>query len=145
MSVLPCSTYKTAVITLTPPAIAPLNGYKVKWRVVGETAWNTYPNQTSNPISIVGVPACYNIEVSLAADGDGSTCSEVIVPIAGNTECWQFILNDEGATYMYTPCNQTNSVMMVITPGMSNEQKTVCAVLGTVSGGTFTQIAQCLG
>lgn len=145
MPALPCSTFKTAVITFTPPSITPKNGYKVKWRVIGETTWNTYPNQTSNPINVVGVPACYNIEVSIAADGDGAVCSEVIVPVSGAvTECWQYILLQDNNTYTYTPCNSTIPVSIAITESMSTAERTVCAISGTVTGGTFTQSAQCV-
>jgi len=144
----PCSVFKTAQITLTPPAIAPVNGYKVKWRVIGDSTWTILPNQFTNPINIVGVPSCYNIEVSIQADCDGGAGTEIIVPVSGATiTCYSFVLNDVGM-YTYTPCGTTTPVVISITGGMTTLEKTVCAVDNTVipmtPGLTFTKGALCV-
>lgn len=141
----PCSTYKTAQIVLVPPAIAPKNGYKVKWRVQGATEWNLYPNQTGTTINVVGVPSCYNIEVSIQPDCDGGNGSENIILVGTSTTCYTYILNTAG-TYQFTPCGSTSGVVMVITSAMTTAEKTFCIVDNTLAsppGASVTKSTQC--
>ena len=43
-------------VTFTPPTPAPANGYRVKYRKVGTTSWNTVsPYPTSSPVVITGL------------------------------------------------------------------------------------------
>lgn len=142
---LPCSTYKTAQIVLVPPAIAPKNGYKVRWRVADTSTWYNYQDQTSTTINIVGVPSCYDLEVGITASCDGGLGTEIIVSIQGGTTCKQYILNDVG-NYQYVPCGSKAAVSIAITSGMTTGQKTFCAVENTaqaLSGGTITTLGSC--
>ena len=140
MSVLPCSTFKTLQVSFTAPTIAPANGYVVKWRVVGETNWNTvYQNQ--NPVTIAGVPACFNIEGTIQADcGGGNLGNAIVFSVSGQTQqCFTFLLLNTGI-YTYVPCGQ--SAPMEVNNSTSAPQS-VCAIDGSVTGGPFTRLTSC--
>ena len=136
----PCATYKTLQVAFVPPAIAPANGYLVKWRVVGDTTWNT-STQYGNPVQIAGVPACYNIEGTIQADcGNDNYGNPVNFAVSGTvTTCYNFELLDS-ANYTYVPCG--SSIPATYTNN-SATPTTVCAVDGTVSGGAYTRTTQC--
>ena len=73
-----CPVFKTLEVTFTPPSPPPPNGYRVKWRVVGATTWNTpIGPYTSSPILIPNVPVCENIEGTVEAVC-GSSYSAVV-------------------------------------------------------------------
>lgn len=131
-----CNTYKTLNIAFTAPTIPPSNGYKVKWRVVGDVNWTTPPNQYSTPIQIASVPNCFNIEGTIQADcGGGNLGNPVNFAITGTpTTCYTYQLLDT-ANYTYVPCGSTNSVMV---SNISSAPTTICALDGSVSGGSFT-------
>lgn len=138
-----CSTFRTLQVSFTDPLIAPASGYIVKWRPVGTTEWNTV-NQSQNPISIAGVPACFNIEGTIQANcGGGNLGNTVSFAVSSSSSaCRNIRLLDTGA-YTYIPC----SGMQVITVNnLANSPTTVCAKDGTVTGGTFTDLNQaCIG
>lgn len=137
-----CATYKTLFIVFTTPEIPPYNGYKVKWKVATDTTWTVEPNQFNNPISIPNVPACNSLQVSIQADcGNGSTGQEIIVAVPGvNSTCYSFTLNDLG-TYTYTACG--SSTPSTVVNSSTTSPTVVCAVDGSVSGGSFTRGNQC--
>lgn len=140
MPVTPCATYKTLQVSFTEPDIPPANGYVVKWRVVGETNWNTV-NQNQNPIQIAGVPACFNIEGTIQANcGNGNLGNIINFAVTGTTQvCYNFQLLNT-ASYTYVPCGQSSPVNV---NNVSGSPQTVCAIDGTVTGGTFTRLTQC--
>lgn len=135
-----CSTFKTLQVNFTAPAIPPANGYVVKWRVVGETNWNTV-TQNQNPITIAGVPACFNIEGTIQADcGGGNLGNTIIFTAAASVEtCYSFQLLNT-ATYTYVPCDTEVAVTVSNNAG---SPVTVCAIDGTVTGGSYTRLTQC--
>ena len=137
----PCGTLKTLSVSFSPPAIPPANGYKVRWRIAGDV-WINVPNQYNNPITIAGVPACFNLEVGIQADcGNGNTGPEIIAGVTGSvTTCYQFILLDT-ANYTYVPCGSTTPVTVTSNSATPVE---VCAVDGTVTGGSFTRTVACI-
>jgi len=140
MPALPCSTYKTLEISFNSPSIPPANGYIVKWRVVGQTNWNTvYQNQ--NPITIANVPACFNIEGTIQANcGNGNLGAEIIFAVSGaTTVCYNFQLLDTGL-YVYVPCGGAGSVNV---NNVSSSPQTVCAIDGSVTGGSYTRTSEC--
>jgi len=140
MAVIPCSTFKTLEVSFNEPAIPPANGYVVKWRVVGSTNWNTvYQNQ--NPVTIAGVPACFNIEGTIQADcGGGNLGSSINFAVTGTTQvCYNFQLTNT-AIYTYVPCGQSSPVNV---NNVSDAPLTVCAIDGTVTGGFYSRTTQC--
>lgn len=143
MSVPPsssCSTFKTLQVSFTAPTIAPANGYLVKWRPVGSTTWNTV-TQNQNPITIAGVPACFNIEGTIQADcGNGNLGNIINFSVTGSTQvCYNFQLNNTGV-YTYVPCGSTISMEV---NNSTVAPQTICAVDGTVTGGSFTRLTLC--
>jgi hypothetical protein len=145
MSTTPCSTLKTLTITYTTTSIMPSGGYTVKWRVKDDDTWYTEPNKRANPIVISGVPSCYPLEVQLLVDcGTGLQVVETFgVAGSGESQCYTFELMDAGQ-YTYTPCGATASQTVYnYTEGELSGQ-TICAVDGSVSGGRYTRIIQCL-
>lgn len=139
MSVLPCTTYKTLNIAFTAPDVPPANGYIIKWRPVGTTNWNTV-NQNQNPVTIAGVPACYNIEGTIQANcGDGNLGSTVSFAITSSTTQCRTVQLTQSATYTYTQCGTSQPVNITVS---SLEPLTVCVVDGSVSGGAFTDTNQ---
>lgn len=131
-----CQTYKTLNIAFAPPAIPPANGYKVKWRIVGDTNWTTPANQYSTPIQIASVPNCFNIEGTIQADcGNGNLGNPVTFAITSSaTTCHQYLLTDS-ATYQYIPCGSFTPVSIQNTSGSPNN---VCALDGSITGGAYS-------
>lgn len=147
MPVAPCNSLKTLTINYTTSSIMPSGGYTVQWRVVGDEIWHTEPNKRANPIVISGVPSCYPLEVKLLVDcGDGLETVETFgVEGSGTSTCYTFELLDS-AQYTYTPCGTTSSVSVYNSAFTGSEvSQTICAVDGSVSGGRFTRMEQCLG
>jgi len=141
----PCSSYKTITIILQAPDVAPANGYSVRWRVVGSTIWNDYPVQYGTTISVIGVPACYNIEVGIKANCDGGAGTEVFTLVQGtNSNCYVYTLNDN-TIYSYTPCGADTPVSIEMNSLMTGASRQVCAREGTITGGGFTQSVLCTG
>lgn len=143
MSVLPCTTYKTLTIAFATPDVPPSGGYIVKWRPVGSTNWNTV-TQNQNPITIAGVPSCYNIEGTIQANcGNGNLGSIVNFAVtSSSTQCRNVQLT-QSATYTYTACGTTQPVTI---SNSALNPNTLCVVEGTVSGGAFIDLNQaCVG
>jgi hypothetical protein len=124
MPVASCSSLKTLTIQYTTSSIMPDGGYTVQWRVVGDEVWYTEPNKKANPI-VIEVVETFGVAGS------------------GLSTCYTYELLDT-AQYTYTPCGSTNSVSIYNSSG-SQTQQSVCAIDGTVSGGSFTRMGQCLG
>lgn len=143
MPTYPCSTFRTLQVSFAEPLIPPANGYLVRWRPVGTTTWNTV-TQTQNPITIAGVPACFNIEGTIQADCGGGNLGSLVnfAVTSASAECRNIRLLDTAA-YTYVPCNSAQAVTV---NNMANSPTTVCAQDGTVQGGTFTDLNQaCVG
>lgn len=136
-----CFTYRTLSITYTEPEIAPSNGYLIKWRIAGNTGWNTISGLYGNPLQITNIPTCYNIEGTVQADcGNGNLGTAVNFAVSGTTVgCYNFQLLED-RTYTFTPCNQSEPVSLF---NNSASPTTVCALDGSVSGGTFTRGTSC--
>lgn len=136
-----CSTFKTLQVSFVAPPITPANGYLVKWRVVGETLWNEV-TQYGNPVTIAGVPACFNIEGTIQANcGNGNLGQPINFAAQGGTStCYTFSLLNTG-NYTYVPCGQVDQTVTVA--NNANSPTTICAKDGTVSGGSFTRTVQC--
>jgi hypothetical protein len=134
MSVLPCTTYKTLTIAFATPDIPPSSGYIVKWRPVGTTNWNTV-TQNQNPITIAGVPGCYNIEGTIQANcGDGNVGSIVNFAVTSSSTQCRTVQLTQSATYTYTECGTTQPVTIT---NSSTNPTTLCVIDGSVSGGAF--------
>lgn len=132
-----CSTFKTLQVAFTAPTIAPANGYVVKWRPVGTTTWNTV-SQNQNPITIAGVPACFNIEGTIQADcGGGNLGNPVVFAVTSSSAQCRSIKLLQTAAYSYVPCSGGSPVTV---NNFANSQTTICAQDGTVSGGTFEDL-----
>lgn len=148
MPVAPCNTLKTLTIDYSTTSITPSGGYTVKWRAVGDDVWHLEPNKRANPIVISGVPSCYPLEVQLLVDcGTGLQVVETFgVQGSGSSSCYEFGLLDT-AQYTYTPCGTSSSVTIYNTStiGIQEVNPTICAVDGSVSGGGYTRLDQCLG
>lgn len=137
MPTYPCSTSRTLQISFTNPTIAPANGYIVNWRPVGTSVWNTV-NQNQNPVTIAGVPACFNIEGTIQANcGNGNVGSIVNFSVTSSSSECRSIQLLQTATYTYVPCSGTTAVTV---NNNSSSPTTVCAKDGTVTGGTFTDL-----
>jgi hypothetical protein len=119
------------------PAIAPANGYIVKWRPVGTTTWNTV-TQNQNPVVIAGVPTCFNIEGTIQAScAGGSLGSTVVFSVSSSSaECRSIRLLDTGL-YSYTSCS---SAVERTVNNLASSPTVICARDGTVSGGQFTDL-----
>ena len=145
MPVAPCNVLKTLTIQYSTASIMPDSGYTVQWKIVGDDVWYTEPNKKANPIVISAVPACYPLEVKLLVDcGSGLEVVETFgVQGTGGSVCYEFELLDT-AEYSYTPCNGLTAVTIFNSTGLSTPQ-TVCAIDGSVSGGSYTRKNQCLG
>jgi hypothetical protein len=142
-----CNTLKTLTIDYTTSSIMPNGGYTVQWRVVGDEVWHTEPNKRANPIVISGVPSCYPLEVRMMVDcGSGLQVVETFgVQGSGSATCYTFELLDS-AQYTYTPCGTANSVTIYNNANIGSEvAQNICAVDGSISGGRFTRMDQCLG
>jgi hypothetical protein len=145
MPVAPCNVLKTLTIQYSTASIMPDSGYTVQWKIVGDDVWYTEPNKRANPIVISGVPACYPLEVKLLVDcGSGLEVVETFgVQGTGGSVCYEFELLDN-AEYSYTPCGGSTAVTVFNSTGLSTPQ-IVCAIDGSVSGGSYTRKNQCLG
>lgn len=142
----PCSSLKTLTIQYTTSSIMPDSGYTVQWRVVGDEVWYTEPNKKANPITISGVPSCYPLEVRLMVDcGSGLQIVETfgVEGSGSSSSCYTYELLDT-AQYTYTQCGSFSSIS-VFNSSTSELTQTICAVDGTVNGGTFIRRDQCLG
>jgi hypothetical protein len=143
-----CNTLKTLTIEYASSSIMPTMGYTVQWRIVGDEVYHTEPNKRANPIVISGVPSCYPLEVRLLVDcGSGLEVVETFgVEGSGSSTCYTFTLL-ENAEYTYTPCGSTSSVTVYNSSNIGAEQvsQTICAVDGSVSGGGYSRMDQCLG
>ena len=139
---LPCSTFKTLVIDYTTSSLLPSDGYTVQWRAVGSDIWFTENNKKANPISIPGVPNCYPLEVRLLADcGSGLTVVETFGVSSGTADaCYTHILLDD-ASYTYMPCDGRTDLITIY--NISGSPQTICAVEGSVVGGSFTRQQIC--
>jgi hypothetical protein len=131
-----CATLKTLTITFTPPAIAPATGYTVQWRVVGDVTWNTVTGLYSIPITIPGVPNCFNLEGTVMANCASGTSSPIATfgVLGTSASCHTCILLDT-AEYLYVPCGTIYPIPISNTSGAPT---TICAVDGTIEGGAFT-------
>jgi len=140
---LPCNSLKTLTINYTSGSIMPSDGYTIQWRVVGTDTWYTESNKKANPIQIAGVPSCYPLEVRIMADcGTGLQTIETFGVSSGLTvSCTMYELLDD-ALYTYTPCGTSTATTVSNT---SIDRPRVCAVTGSITGGTFTTIGACLG
>jgi hypothetical protein len=136
-----CSTFKTLQVSFVAPQIAPANGYLVKWRVVGDTTWNEV-TQYGNPVTIAGVPACFNIEGTIQANcGNGNLGQPInFAAQGGTTTCYTFTFQNTG-NYTYIPCGEVDETVTV--QNQAGSPTTVCAKDGTVFGGAYTRTTQC--
>jgi hypothetical protein len=136
-----CSTFKTLSITYSDPLIDPVNGYIVKWRVAGDISWNTITGIYGNPIQIANIPACFSIEGTVQADcGNNSLSNPVNFAISASAKgCYTYVLVDS-AVYTYTPCNQIQPVTL---NNLSASPQSICAIEGSVSGGSYTRQNSC--
>src|SRR5574343_102391 len=133
---MPCTIFKTLTINFIEPVIKPIDGYFVKWRTVGDTAWNIIPNQFTSPIIITGVPACGSVEGVIQADCGGDNFGNPIsfvVPVSVN--CMQYKILETGAL-TYIPCDGTPETTIDVT----TLPFTICAVVGSVSGLAFNAL-----
>lgn len=80
-----CTTIKTLQIAFTAATPTPVNGYIVKWRAVGDTAYNTVsPNPTTSPVTIPNVPSCSGVEGTIQTNcGGGNTGTVQTFFVAG--------------------------------------------------------------
>ena len=133
-----CTQFKTLSISFTPPAITPAQGYFVRWRVVGETAWNTVPNQFNSPIVISNVPACETVEgIIQAACGEDNFGPEIPFVAQPINNCWKYqIMADGDATF--TPCDSDEPVTISFLNG-----SVLCAKRRTVSGQPHVSLGYC--
>lgn len=137
---LPCSTPKTLSVGYTAPAIAPVNGYTLRWRPTGTVAWTEITNQTNNPITTT-VNGCFQLDVELYADcGNGNTSIPFFTTVGTTNPCMSYELVDN-AIYTYVPCGTT---VVVNVSNNSGTPATVCAVQNTVVGGTSNEGSLCL-
>ena len=134
---LPCNTYKTLQVSFTAPAIAPANGYLVKWRVVGETNWNTV-TQNQNPIIIAGVPTCFNIEGTIQADcGGGNFGSPINFAVSSSSDNCRQVTLLQTAVYYYVACGGSEQLQII---NNASTPQSICIKDGTLIGGTFTDL-----
>jgi hypothetical protein len=101
-------------------------------------------NQNQNPVTIAGVPGCFNIEGTIQADCGGGNLGSAInfAVTSSSADCRSIRLLDTAA-YTYVPCNGSQALTV---NNQSGTPTVVCAQDGTVSGGTFTDLNQaCTG
>lgn len=139
-----CNSLKNLTIEYATSSIMPSSGYTVQWRIVGNEVWYTEPNKRANPIVISGVPSCFPLEVRLMVDcGSGLEVVETFgVEGSGTSLCYNFRLLDT-AEYTYTPCGSRSANNVYNNIDFQNTGQTICAVDGSVSGGTYTRLEQC--
>lgn len=82
-----CTTYRSLTLSFTAPELSPANGYRVKWRAVGDTNYNLVtPNPMTTPIVIPQVPVCTNVEGTIETScGDGNYGNPVAFVVAPPT------------------------------------------------------------
>lgn len=107
--IVTCTTYRNVTLTFTPPAVVPSQGYRVKWRVVGNPTYEVYPTLfPSSPILIEGVQLCnsieFCIEVSCAPNVYGPLICIVVPP--QNEYCVSF--TSETGTEPSTECSDND-------------------------------------
>lgn len=130
-----CTSYKSLQITFTAPEIKPANGYLVKWRVVGDSTYQTVsPNPQGSPIVIPSVPSCFNIEGTIqtaCADGSyGAPLQFVVASGTNDTGCKSYSVTNNSDLpdsiqtsdlwIRYKPCNSDSFATLKIpinTPG----------------------------
>lgn len=139
---LPCSIYRTLSVALQdPPIIPPVNGYTIKWRVVGTTTWNVVSNLYGTVLQISNVPSCYSIEGTIQADCAGGSSNPTTFAITGNLSSCQNYTLLENAVYTYTSCGAIQSTDITVTTA----PKTICAISGTLfsrTGATWSSNGQ---
>lgn len=139
-----CNSYKTLQVEFIEPAVPPANGYLVKWRPVGTSSWNQLSTLNGSPIYIPNVPICQNLEGTIQADCGSGNFGPVInfAVTAEQGECYTFVLLED-ATYSYIPCAGSEELTIAIAASAPIEQRTICALNGSVSGGSFTRTTIC--
>lgn len=135
-----CTTYKSIQIDFTPPSIAPAEGYRVKWRVAGTSAYTTVsPNPTTSPVVIAQVPVCTNLEGTIEAScGNGNYGSPVSFVVAADAAA-----SGSGGTITGTSsanCNGGSTGTIVTTNAFQKVQLTTTyySLTGTMQGATLT-------
>lgn len=93
-------------VTFTPPSPAPSGGYRVKYRKVGTTSWNTVsPYPTSSPVVISGVENGVDYETTIEAACDGGVFSSLQAITAPNNRtyvsCGASVSNNYSGTGYY--------------------------------------------
>jgi len=138
-----CGIIRTLTIAFAPPAVAPANGYTVKWRAVGDTTWNVLTNMIGPPITIPGVPGCFNLEGTIEANcANGITGTTTTFAVVGSTTNCKQVEFVDTATYTYVECGNIGTVpSSTVNNSGSPTQK--CVVDGTVTGGAYTVISNC--
>lgn len=143
-----CTSIGALRITVTLPvgAVAPLNGYRVKYRPItpaNNAPW-TYFTQNQNPIVIPGVSLCDNLEGTVEADCGNSnfgTIKTFYVPALA-TPCKTYRLTSPQVTYTYFPCNSDVSSTIFNTGSTAQNGLTICAKQNTVTGGGVEDLNQ---
>lgn len=135
-----CTTYKSIQIDFTAPSIAPAEGYRVKWRVAGTSAYTTVsPNPTTSPVVIAQVPVCTNLEGTIEAScGNGNYGSPVAFVVAADATA-------SGGNGTITGTNSANcnggaTGTIVTTNAFSKISLTTTyySLTGTMQGATLT-------
>lgn len=139
-----CNNFKTLQLDFTEPDVPPANGYLIKWRTVGSSNWNEVMSNNGTPIYVPNVPICQNIEGTIQANcGNGNFGTEIGFAVSAQQgSCYTFILLD-AAEYSYIPCAGSETLIITVNPSNPVEQRTICALDGSVSGGTFTRTVIC--
>lgn len=94
-------------IEFTPPSPAPSGGYRVKYRKVGTTTWNTVsPYPTASPVVIAGVENGVAYETTIESACEGGTFSSVVGITAPNNrsyvQCGAALSNTYSGNGYYT-------------------------------------------
>lgn len=111
-----CTTFKSLTLAFTAPDPAPADGYRVKWRAVGDTEYTyVFPNPRTTPIVIPQVPVCTNIEGTIETSCGGESYGAPVAFVTGATSpvnCASFtVINNkpqantgEDLVFRYMPC-----------------------------------------
>lgn len=122
-----CASFKTLKIEFIEPAIAPVNGYFVQWRKIGDTAFTpVIPNQFHSPILITGVPACDSIEGNITADCNGSMGNPINFAVTVDKRCRNYTFDGAGSV-TFKPCGGTMTENITVAIGDS-----ICAEEGAL-------------
>lgn len=139
----PCGIIRTLTIAFVPPSVPPANGYTVKWRAVGDLTWNIVTNLYSIPITIPGVPGCFNLEGTIEANCAGGNTSQITTfAVTGSSTNCQNVTFLQTSAYTYIPCGDPNNTPVVIAND-SMSPTTDCVVTGSITGGTYTVNSSC--